>query len=177
MISRDKISQNPRRHFWICLFPLLLVSACGQQAPPDTRATDETAIRATDAQWSKTAATKDLDATVAYYTDDATVLPPNTPVATGKQAIRDVWTPLVAPGVDTAWQVTKVEVSHSGDLGYVVGVYQITMKDPQGNPATEHGKLVEVWKKQPDGKWKCVADIFNSDQPAAVPALPEKKKL
>jgi ketosteroid isomerase-like protein len=33
---------------------------------------------------------------------------------------------------------------------------------------------VEVWKKQADGKWQTVADIFNSDLPA--PALPEEKK-
>jgi ketosteroid isomerase-like protein len=39
---------------------------------------------------------------------------------------------------------------------------------------TDQGKLVEVWKKQADGKWKTVADIFNSDLPASPP--PEKKK-
>jgi len=25
---------------------------------------------------------------------------------------------------------------------------------------------VEVWKKQPDGSWKVVVDIYNSDLPA-----------
>jgi ketosteroid isomerase-like protein len=30
------------------------------------------------------------------------------------------------------------------------------------------GKFLEVWKKQADGKWKCVADTYNSDLP--VPA-------
>jgi ketosteroid isomerase-like protein len=36
------------------------------------------------------------------------------------------------------------------------------------------GKLVEIWKKQADGKWKCIVDTYNSDLPAA-PA-PEAKK-
>jgi ketosteroid isomerase-like protein len=48
------------------------------------------------------------------------------------------------------------------------------MKDAQGKPVTDHGKLVEVWKKQADGKWKTVADTFNSDLPSSAP--PEKKK-
>jgi ketosteroid isomerase-like protein len=35
------------------------------------------------------------------------------------------------------------------------------------------GKMVEVWKKQPNQQWKCVADIFNSDLP--MPTTAEKK--
>jgi uncharacterized protein (TIGR02246 family) len=175
MSNRRVTRQNNRLIFSACLVPALLLSACGQQAPPDTRAADEASIRVADAQWTKTAAAKDLDGTVSYYTDDATVLPPNAPVATDKQSIRAIWVPLLAPGVDVSWQVTKVEVSRSGELGYVVGAYQITANDPQGKPATEHGKLVEVWKKQPDGKWKCATDIFNSDQPLPL-VSPQAKK-
>ncbi len=175
MPTRHENSQRPHLIYCLGLAVVLLTAACGQQVPPDSRAADETAIRAADAQWSKTAAAKDLDGTLSYYTDDAKVMPPNAPIATDKQSIRAIWAPLVALGVDVEWQVTKVEVSQSGDLGYVVGVYQITANDPQGKPATEHGKLVEVWKKQPDGKWKCVADIFNSDQ-SLLTAPPEVKK-
>ena len=36
-------------------------------------------------------------------------------------------------------------------------------------------RRVEVWEKQADGKWKCGADIWNSDLPPSVPAGPEKK--
>jgi ketosteroid isomerase-like protein len=43
----------------------------------------------------------------------------------------------------------------------------MTVKDAKGNSVDERGKMVEVWKKQPDGKWKCVSDIFNSDLQAA----------
>jgi uncharacterized protein (TIGR02246 family) len=157
-----------------CLALLLLASACTQQAPADTRAVDERTIRELDAQWSKTAAANDLEGTVAYYSDDASLLPPNAPIATGRQAIRAVWAALLGPDVSVSWQVSKVEVSRSRDLAYLVGVYQLTMKDAQGKPVTDHGKLVEVWKKQADGKWKTVADTFNSDLPSWAP--PEKKK-
>jgi uncharacterized protein (TIGR02246 family) len=151
---------------------LLLASACSPQAPADTRVADESAIRVLDAQWSKTAAANDLEGTVSYYSDDASLLPPNAPIATGKPAIRAVWAALLGSDVSVSWEVSKVEVSRSGDLAYLVGVYQLTMKDAQGKPVTDHGKLVEVWKTQADGKWKTVADIFNSD----IPAPPEKKK-
>jgi uncharacterized protein (TIGR02246 family) len=157
-----------------CLALLLITSACTPPPPPDTRAADEAAIRDADAQWSKTAGTGDLDGTVAYYTDDATVLSPNAPMTTGKQAIRAVWAELLGPGTSIAWQASKVEVARSGDLSYIMGTYQLTMKDPQGNPVNDKGKFVEVWKKQADGKWKVVADILNSDLPVAAPTEVKK---
>jgi uncharacterized protein (TIGR02246 family) len=150
-----------------CLALLLLASACDRQTPADTRAADESAVREQDAQWSKTAGANDLDGTVSYYSDDASMLPPNAPIATGKQAIRAVWASMLSPAVTVSWEVNKVEVARSGDLAYVMGVYQIAPKDAQGKPLADRGKMVEVWKKQADGKWKTVADIFNSDLPTA----------
>ena len=157
-----------------CLALLLLAPACNQQKSADTRAADESTIRELEAQWSRTAAANDLEGSVSYYSDDASILPPNAPIASGKQAIRAVWASVLGPGVSVSWQVSKLEVSRSGDLAYVMGVYQFARKDPQGQLVTDHGKTVEVWKKQADGKWKTVADIFNSDLPPSAPL--EKKK-
>ncbi len=158
-----------------CLALLLFASACTQPPQPDTRAADEAAVRDADAQWSKTAGSGDVDGTVSYYVDDASLLPPNAPIANGKQAIRAMWASLLVPGTTISWDASKVEVARSGDLATVMGTYQDSMKDPQGNPVNDRGKFVEVWKKQADGKWKVVADIFNSDlPPAAAPAEPKK---
>jgi len=91
---------------------------------------------------------------------------PNSPLATGKEQIRKVWDSLVAsPGFSISWQPGKVEVARSGDIGYSQRTYDLAMNDPKGNPMKDHGKYVVVWKKQADGSWKAVADIFNSDLP------------
>ena len=174
MISRGEIGLGFKPVFCGCFALLLLASACNQQTPADTRAADESTIRELEAQWSRTAAANNLEGSVSYYSDDASILPPNAPIASGKQAIRAVWASVLGSGVSLSWQVSKLEVSRSGDLAYVMGVYQFAQKDPQGKPVTDHGKVVEVWKKQADGKWKTVADIFNSDLPPSAP--PEKKK-
>jgi uncharacterized protein (TIGR02246 family) len=156
-----------------CVALLMLTSGCNQQTATDTRAADESAVKETDAQWSKTAMANDLDGTVSYYSDDASLLPPNAPIAIGKQSIRAVWATMLNPNVTVSWEVTKAEVARSGDLAYVTGTYQIAAKNPQAKSQEDRGKMVEVWKKQADGKWKTVADIFNSDVP--LPAPVEKK--
>jgi ketosteroid isomerase-like protein len=161
-----------------CVALLMLASGCNQQTPADTRAADAQTIRDLDTQWSKAVGAHDLDGTVSYYSDDASVLAPNAPIATTKEAIRAGWAASASPGVDLSFQPTKVEVASSGDMAYDVGTYAVSMKDAQGNPVTDHGKYVAVWKKQADGKWKAVADTWNSDLPvaAAAPAPVEKKK-
>jgi uncharacterized protein (TIGR02246 family) len=151
-------------------------AGCNRETHADNRAADESAVKDQDAQWAKTAASRDLDATVSYYTDDASLLSPNAPIATSKQAIRAVWADLLSPDINVTWEVTKAEAAQSGDLAYVVGVYQITPNNEKGKPLADRGKLVEVWKKQADGKWKVVADIFNSDLPVAPAPTPEPAK-
>src|SRR6202041_1796497 len=158
-----------------CLAVVLIASGC-ESTPKDPRAADETTIRALDAQWAKSAAAKDLDATVGYYSDDASLLAPNSPIASDKQSIREAWNALLGSGTSLTWQATKVDVAHSSDLAYVVGTYQLMTNDPNGSVAADRGKFVEVWKKQADGSWKTVADIFNSDLPAQKPAPPAAAK-
>jgi ketosteroid isomerase-like protein len=129
----------------------------------------ERILRDLDAQWSKAAAAKNLEQTVAYYSDDAVVLPPNGPSATTKEAIRKLWQDLLAsPGFALSWKPTRVEASKSGDMAHVSGTYEFSINDASGKPFNDRGKYLEVWKKQADGNWKCAADMWNSDLTASA---------
>jgi ketosteroid isomerase-like protein len=151
---------------------LLSFAFVGTAAAADTKI--EQALRDLDAQWSKDAGAKDLDKTVSYYSDAAVVMPPNASAATTKDAIRSAWKEMLAsPGAAISWKATKVEVAKSADLAYVSGTYEETMNDASGKSVKDHGKYVEIFKKQADGTWKVVADIWNSDLPAPAPS--EKK--
>jgi len=69
------------------------------------------------------------------------------------------------PGLKIGWQITKIEISRAGDMAYALYRYQMTMSTPNGAPTDDRGKDMAVWVKQSDGKWKMVADSFNSDVP------------
>ena len=153
----------------IC-FALLSFAFASSASTADTKI--EQAIRDLDEQWSKAAGAKDVDKTVSFYSDDAIVMPPNAPGATTKEAIRAIWKDLLTDA-SISWKAKKVEVAQSGDLAFSSGTYEVTLNDPTGTPVKDHGKYLEVWKKQADGTWKCVSDMWNSDLPASAPA--EKK--
>lgn len=161
----------------VILALISLSAACQTQTVADTRAADETTLRNLDADWSKAAGAKDIDKTVSYYSDDALVMPSNSPVLQGKAAARAMWHAMFSmPGFGGGWKATKVDVARSGDVGYVTGTYEINETDASGKQKTDKGKYLAVWKKQTDGSWKCVADMFNTDLPAtpAAPAVETK---
>ena len=136
----------------------------------------ERTLRDLDVQWSKAAAAKDLEQTVAYYSDDAIVLPPNATSAATKETVQNVWKDLLgAPGLVITWKPTRVKVGRSAEMAWVNGTYEVTMNDAAGRPINDRGKYVEVWEKQADGNWKCTADIWNSDLAASAQAPAEKK--
>jgi len=131
----------------------------------------EQLLRDLDAQWAKAAAAKDVEQTIGYYSADAIVLPPNATSAATKDTVRNVWKDMLAtPGLVITWQPTKVQLSKSGDMGWVSGTYELTINDASGKPINDRGKYLEVWEKQADGNWKCAADMWNSNLAASAPA-------
>ena len=91
---------------------------------------------------------------------------PNTPIATGAVAIRTLFSELFGlPGFSIKWTPVRASVSRSGDLGYTSGVYHFSFRDAKRKTIHDVGKYVTVWKKQSDGSWKVMLDIFNSDLP------------
>jgi hypothetical protein len=74
-----------------------VATSCGPPATSDSSAADAAAIRALDEQWSATAAKNDVDGTVAFYADDAVLLPGNAPIARDRKSIRESWAGLLGP--------------------------------------------------------------------------------
>ncbi len=150
---------------WLVLATLALLAAgCAPQVDLEA---ERAALLNADEAWSQSAA--DLDGFMSFVADDASMLPFDAPIATGQEAIRAVFSALSsAPGFTLSWSATGAEVSRAGDLGYTIGAFELTVNDANGNPVTTVGKYVTVWKKQADGQWKVVADIFNRDAPASA---------
>jgi uncharacterized protein (TIGR02246 family) len=136
----------------------------------NTHEEDESAIREIEIEAKKAAATRNLERYISFYADDASLFWPGTPIVSGKAAIRELMNAFFAmPSFSLSFQTVKVHISQSGDLAYSYGINTVTLTAPGGNAVSDKGKYLTVYKKQPDGTWKVVADIGNSDLHAPIP--------
>ena len=100
-------------------------------------------------------------AIAALYTEDATLLPPDSDAFKGRAAIEAFWRGGLRMGIKEA-VLTTVDVSGAGDLAYEIGRFALKVQ-PEGKGLIEQkGKYVVVWKKAPDGVWKLHVDIWNT---------------
>src|SRR5205823_4922251 len=93
-----------------------------------------------------------------FVADDGIELSENEMPLVGKKAVNDYITNHSDSALKVQWVALKAEVAASGDLGYTYGSYSDQYKTKSGKDTTEHGAYVTVWKKQPDGSWKFLAD-------------------
>ncbi|MDP9052158.1 MAG: DUF4440 domain-containing protein [Acidobacteriota bacterium] len=159
-----------------CFAGLVLVAGCNQApVPVDTKAVED-AVRAADMAWSKAAVAMDAATVASYYADDATVMPPNGPLLASRDAEQKAWAELLVPGNSLSWTPVTVKSAASGELVYIQGTYTASFKGPDGKAVPDTGKYLEVWKKQADGSWKAVEDMWSSDLPMVAAPVASKKK-
>jgi len=115
-------------------------------------------------EWSKSAGTDSLEKTLSYWADDAVVMSPGEAPIKGKAAIREmVLGTKKIPGFKISWEPLSVTLSKDADMAYLIEQNQITVNDSIGRPMTEFNKSVTIWRKEPDGSWKNIVDMWNSE--------------
>ena len=146
------------------LSSLLLASLAHAGAPRTLSAADLEAVRTTHAATERlVTANADWSAwAAAHYEENATLLPPGGPAVKGREAIARY---LGSFGKVTNFEVTDEEIGGGGDVAYIAGVYDMTFEVSGQAPVRDTGKYIEVWRRQPDGSWRCHLDTFNSDAP------------
>ena len=101
---------------------------------------------------------KDLDAAVALYEPNATLVLDAGEVAIGKAAIREALKGFFAFDEVRFTREIKAIQSSAGDLALLRGAWRATSTGPDGKPVTVTGNNVEVVRRQPDGTWLFVID-------------------
>ena len=126
--------------------------------------TEKAAILNADSTWSTlTAEGKDVDKILSYWAEDAVVVPPGQPVVRGKESLRKfVEESFKIPGFGISWRSSDVKLSPEGKLAYLYAENMTTINDSTGNKISIPGRGYTVWRKESDGSWKCVVDIFNN---------------
>jgi ketosteroid isomerase-like protein len=75
-----------KRTSYLSLFAVIIVTGC--QFKANSNSSDVETIRKIDNQWANAVRTKDLNKVLDIYASDAIEMPPNEPVAIGREAIK-----------------------------------------------------------------------------------------
>ncbi len=136
------------------------VSAPKAAAPPSP----EQVLLKADRDFAQATAQRRLEGWMEYMAEDAVLFSGTGKPVVGKEAIRESRAPAFANrDFQLQWQPTHAEMFASGDMGYTVGRYELHGRSAKGEPVVRHGSYLTVWKKQPDGSWKVVADGGSAD--------------
>ena len=94
------------------------------------------------------------------YSADGVLMPPNCPIVRGQSEIEDYFTAL--PEV-TRFSASNDEIDGRDDLAYVRGSYEMTVEAEGGESVDVRGTYLEIRKRQTDGSWPIVVDMYSSD--------------
>ena len=154
--------------FSVVLLGLLGIVSCTRQTSVDVSA-ERAALREADTRYSETLSRKDTDAFVGFYAPDGAMYPPEGSDVKGPDSIRSFVGPFFKdPAFATKSTLLTVEVSQGGDMGYTFDLLELTATRPNGEPGTERLRDFHLWRKQADGSWKIMVDIWNAGPPTTA---------
>lgn len=116
--------------------------------------------------WSAMVDSAPVEQWIDHWADDAVLMPPGGPPIRGKAAIREyVKAAGQLPDFRISWMPESMYVARSGDIAYMIERNVTSFRDSLGKLITTHGKVVTVWRKDPDGSWRNVVDMWNEALP------------
>ena len=117
-----------------------------------------------EARFAKDVAARGGVGFASWFADDGVTLGNGAAPVVGRVAIERSanWSPAT---YQLTWTPTDAAMGPSGDMGYTWGHYEGHSKDANGNPVTNSGRYMTIWRKQRDGSWKVVLDA-GSTEPA-----------
>ncbi len=143
----------------VCVL-LLLVSAAAREV---NRPADVQAIKDANVAWDKAWSAGDCEALAAMYVADAVFLPPDKSATVGRDAMIPGCKKYFAQFRETNRSLVK-GVRVSGDLAVAWGTQEGTTTPKVGGASVRYKqKWMTAYLRQPDGSWKILWEIFNSD--------------
>ncbi len=144
---------------------LVFAAACAPGAAQrgTLSADDVAALRAIAEGDAAIVLARDWATLAERFAPDAVRMPPHAPAIEGRAAIREALDELPTM---TAFDFRMVSLEGDGEIAYMRAAWSVTVAPPGAAPVGDTGKILIVFRKQPDGRWLTVADAWNSDLPA-----------
>ena len=145
--------------FCICFFLL----SCNMAADPST-VNEKKLITEISQARAKAFNEGNAAAIALHFTEDALLMAPGKPAASGKAAVQTYYQSIFDE-YSTQLESDYEEVEVSGKLAYGRGFAKVTLIPKKGGASiVSTAKYLNILKKQPDGLWKTTHDIWNGNE-------------
>lgn len=157
---------------YFILIALLLLGACQTK---NNNPVDVSAIHRWIDNYEEAIRTADIEALLSGESDAVVYYPPNQPSFSGKENLRK-WFIAYFNYYSPSELLLASDIKVRGDFAYVSCNYIISAKVKHSNEKfKDSGKLINLFKRESYGKWKCTYSIWNSnnrsiDLHAQIPA-------
>jgi ketosteroid isomerase-like protein len=152
----------------IFLFTLsILVISCKQESLDSEKASPSATVEELgqmNRDFAKALTAKDAVAASILYDENASLLPPNEPIVTGRANIQAYWQGAIDAGIIDA-SVKTIDAKSDGDLGYEIGMFTLRFKGAKGDTIVEVGKYTEILERNSEGKWISTYGMWSSNEP------------
>ena len=140
-------------------------AACAPQGEPSQEDIEADIAAVNAVREQEVAAIASGEPNTAYLAADAVLMPPNEPAVSGIDAI-DAWVRDFMAQFTATANYTSSEITVSGDwaIEHFAGTLTLTPVGG-GDPMEEVIKGIHVYRREADGSWKMVYDVWNSDAP------------
>ncbi len=140
-------------------------AACAPQGEPSQEDIEADIAAVNAVREREVAAISSGEANTAYLAADAVLMPPNEPAVSGIDAI-DAWLRDFLAQFTVTVNYTGSEITVSGDWAIEHSAGTLTLTPVGGgDPMEVVIKRIHVYRREADGSWKMVYDVWNSDAP------------
>ena len=161
MVTMAGRSRAARRPLLVVAAVILAgITAC---SPPTGDTNAEAAIAEINRQYLAAINEGDIDALAALTTEDHMMISSGGEPLAGKQALVDAMTGAFERfDIDETWSPDETVVS--GELAYQRGRFVVEATPRNGGETTRTtGNFMRIYRRDADGAWFMVRDMFNSD--------------
>ena len=126
-------------------------------------------LRESNNQYATFTASQDIEKWIKLYDDQAILYPAGSSPIQGLDKIQEHGNGFASlQGFGVEFELVNIEVSNDGTMGYTTNHLTLSYTNSDGDKVTTSGPDFHVWKRQEDGSWKIVIDMWNSDQPDLI---------
>jgi len=142
------------------VFFILLISSCTNSPKPAT----VYELGQMNRDFAKALVAKDAAAAASVYDVNASLLPPNEQIITGRANIQAYWQGAIDAGLIEA-KVETIDAGSDGNLGYEIGTFELKFQLEDGTILVDVGKYTEILQRNEEGYWISLYGMWSANEP------------